>query len=241
MRLPLFTAFSFSDTFDKSGTAYFFRTGCVNLPESNLKKICFYVVHNLFRLFFFEIYRKMPIFRIDANRFVNMTICKIVLHEFGKNNLQGEHIMRPSANISDEKPYKIIMFYWLPVFIYCTAIFIQSSYPSVVHEPEVPHIDKLVHFLGYGLLGILFFRAFRISRFGKNADSLKVLSMVSAILYGISDEIHQYYVPSRSADIIDVLADTLGSIYGVFFYELITMRYYKKLSEWLALLRFHIR
>jgi len=84
MRLPLFTAFSFSDTFDKSGTAYFFRTGCVNLPESNLKKICFYVVHNLFRLFFFEICRKMPILKpmlkIDANRFVNMTICKIVLH-----------------------------------------------------------------------------------------------------------------------------------------------------------------
>lgn len=139
------------------------------------------------------------------------------------------------------KKYDIFLFYRLPVFIYCAAIFIQSSYPSAVHAPEIPHIDKLVHFLGYGLLGILFFRAFRISRLGKTPDSLMLMSIAASALYGISDEIHQYYVPSRSADIIDVLADTLGSIYGVFFYELIILRYYKKLSGWSALLRFYIR
>lgn len=131
----------------------------------------------------------------------------------------------------EKTKYYIFIFYRLPVFIYCTAIFIQSSYPSAVHAPEFPHIDKLIHFSGYGLLGILFFRAFRVSRFGKNPDVLMLISMAASALYGISDEIHQHYVPSRSADIMDVWADTLGSICGVFFYELIAVRYYKRLSR----------
>ena len=51
-------------------------------------------------------------------------------------------------------------------------------------------------------------------------DNLKrtiILILLIAIgtLYGISDEIHQYFIPSRSADILDVLADCIGSTMGV--------------------------
>jgi len=42
------------------------------------------------------------------------------------------------------------------------------------------------------------------------------LSMASATLYGISGEIHQHFVPTRTADMWDVLADMLGSIFSVF-------------------------
>jgi len=44
---------------------------------------------------------------------------------------------------------------------------------------------------------------------------LIVLSALSATLYGISDEIHQHFVPSRTADIADMIADVAGSIMGV--------------------------
>ncbi len=126
-----------------------------------------------------------------------------------------------------EKKHNILIFYWAPVFTYCLLIFIQSSYPSAISDPGLPHIDKLAHFLGYALLGVLFFRAFMTLRFRDNDDLVMILSMVSSVLYGMSDEIHQHYVPSRSADITDLLADTLGSFCGVFFYQLFVVKYYE--------------
>lgn len=123
-----------------------------------------------------------------------------------------------------KQTYKNFIFYWAPVISYCVFIFIQSEFPSAIKTHDIPHIDKLAHFLGYGLLGILFFRAFRTTSLKENADRLMLFSMAASILYGISDEIHQYYVPFRSADIADALADMLGSIYGVFFYQIIVER-----------------
>ncbi|MDM8551248.1 VanZ family protein [Desulfobacterales bacterium HSG2] len=136
-----------------------------------------------------------------------------------------------------KKKYDNLLFYWLPVFIYCLLIFIQSSYPSPIIAPELPHADKLVHFLGYGLLGILFFRAFGTLRFKDNADLVMILSIASSTLYGISDEIHQYYVPFRSADITDLSADAIGSFCGAFFYRLFMMRRRDRLFSELARLR----
>lgn len=103
---------------------------------------------------------------------------------------------------------------WTAVVIYCGAIFIQSSYPSMAHLHDVPFGDKYLHAAGYALLGILFFRAFRSSHGGNRLFAVTLLSISAATLYGISDEIHQYFVPYRSADIRDVLADTAGSCLG---------------------------
>ena len=46
-----------------------------------------------------------------------------------------------------------------------------------------------------------------------------MLSVLLSCLYGISDEIHQYFVPYRSADLMDVLADMIGGIMGVYIYQ----------------------
>lgn len=42
-----------------------------------------------------------------------------------------------------------------------------------------------------------------------------MLSILASSLYGFSDEVHQYFVPHRDADIMDFLADVMGSICGV--------------------------
>ena len=47
-----------------------------------------------------------------------------------------------------------------------------------------------------------------------------LLSVVSASLYGISDEIHQYFVPFRDGDILDAIANTLGALCGVYLYHM---------------------
>ena len=104
---------------------------------------------------------------------------------------------------------------WLPLVIYCLAIYIQSGQPGLKHIPDVRFLDKFLHFGAYGLLGILFFRAYETLPLKANKTLLILLSIGSATLYGISDEIHQYFVPSRTADIADMAADSVGSIIGV--------------------------
>ena len=109
---------------------------------------------------------------------------------------------------------------WLPLIIYCLSIYIQSDYPSPEKIPTFRFSDKILHFGAYGLLGILFFRAYETLPLKANRTLLILLSSGSATLYGVSDEIHQYFVPFREADIVDVVANTMGSICGVYFYHL---------------------
>ena len=100
-------------------------------------------------------------------------------------------------------------------------IFIQSSYSSPESIPALPYIDKILHFVAYAILGVLFFRAFRTQRFKENINLVIMLSIISSSLYGMSDEIHQYFVPYRDADIMDFLADVTGSICGVYLIKFI--------------------
>jgi VanZ family protein len=116
---------------------------------------------------------------------------------------------------------KNFLIYWLPIILYCLLIFIQSSYPSIERTPELPHLDKMLHFVAYALLGALFLRAFKTSRIKNNARFILILSVLLSFLYGISDEIHQHFVPYRSADLMDVLADMLGGLMGVYIYHAI--------------------
>ena len=115
--------------------------------------------------------------------------------------------------------------YWFPLIIYCILIFLQSSFPSIESVPELPYSDKLLHFFAYAVLGALFLRAYRTLRIRDNLKLLIMLSILSSSLYGISDELHQYFVPCRSAEWMDIVADLLGSVFGVFIYQYFTTKF----------------
>jgi VanZ family protein len=123
-------------------------------------------------------------------------------------------------SVTAQSKFRNFFICWLPLIIYCLALYIQSDYPSPEKIPTFTFSDKILHFGAYGLLGILFFRAYETLPLKANKTLLILLSIGSATLYGISDEIHQYFVPFRNADIMDVVANTLGSICGVYFYHL---------------------
>lgn len=110
------------------------------------------------------------------------------------------------------------LFYWLPIIIYCLAIYFQSSRPAPAHMPDIPLLDKLLHFTAYAVLGMLFLRAFRASRIRNNIKLAMALSVFLSTLYGLSDELHQHFVPYRNADLMDALADMFGSFCGVVAY-----------------------
>jgi VanZ family protein len=102
------------------------------------------------------------------------------------------------------------------VIVYCTAIFIQSSLPPPEALPSWPASDKLLHVAAYAVMGILAFRAFRTTRRGGDLKHVAVVSVLFSSLYGVSDELHQFFVPLRNAAFGDVAADVIGSAIGVF-------------------------
>ena len=112
---------------------------------------------------------------------------------------------------------------WFPLVLYCLFIYIQSDHPSPEQIPVFPYVDKVLHVTAYGIMGILFFRAYQTLRFKDNMKMLMFLSVVSASLYGISDEIHQSFVPFREAEVADAVADMIGAIIGVCLYQLLVV------------------
>src|SRR5262245_53661714 len=65
--------------------------------------------------------------------------------------------------------------------------------------------DKFGHFGVYGLLGTL---VCRLGRGGRTA----ILSLLVVAAYGASDEWHQSFVPGRSSDVMDWIADSTGAL-----------------------------
>jgi len=115
--------------------------------------------------------------------------------------------------------------YWIPVFLYCSIIVYLSSqsYPSR-HLPSFVFglSDKLIHGVEYGLLGILLFRAFQ--RTSHTIESMS-LAVFCAVGFGISDEIHQWFVPHRHADTWDILADAVGAFVFIFVWVFLSKMY----------------
>ncbi len=101
--------------------------------------------------------------------------------------------------------------YWLPPVIYAALIFYLSSRSSIDLGPEIPHIDKLYHALIYSVFAVLLWRAFHYASPAPFKKRAILFALIFTILFGISDEWHQFYVAFRHADIFDLLFDSVGA------------------------------
>lgn len=97
-----------------------------------------------------------------------------------------------------------------PVLLYAGAIIVLSSQSSL---PSTRIWDKAAHFGEYAILGFLLSRAIYLIS-GWTALRAAAVSVVIATLFAFTDEMHQYFVPGRDADALDVVADFLGSVSG---------------------------
>lgn len=103
-----------------------------------------------------------------------------------------------------------------PVTI-AALIVVASHRPRLASPGGIPHLDKIVHFSVYGLLATLVVRNGGTSAKDSNwRAALWALALVSA--FGASDEWHQSFVPGRSVELADWLADTLGAALAVGLY-----------------------
>lgn len=108
---------------------------------------------------------------------------------------------------------------WLPPLFWMAVIFCVSSVPgSDLPDVGIPHFDKAAHFAEFLVLGMLVFRAYAGS-FPPGDRGAVVASISLAAAYAAFDEWHQRFVPGRSVDLTDFLADVAGIIVGVFLYR----------------------
>ncbi|WP_428910083.1 VanZ family protein [Niallia sp. Krafla_26] len=95
--------------------------------------------------------------------------------------------------------------------LYMIVIFILSSMPADA-VVELPRWDSLIkeslHLVEFGILYILLFLAALTIK--EVSPRLNLILILISSLYGLSDEVHQYFVPYRSATVIDLIKDVIG-------------------------------
>jgi len=107
-------------------------------------------------------------------------------------------------------------------FTQVIATIIEKIIPNFEFDINIFNhiIRKYAHFFVYMVLGILVLNAFHRS------DMYKInWALIVCIIYAISDEIHQAFVPGRGPGIKDVFIDTSGSIVGIIIYMIINKLY----------------
>ena len=102
----------------------------------------------------------------------------------------------------------------VPALAYMGFIYYLSSGPAT--SPILNSIpDYYLHGFGYSVLYVLVFWAFHEGLDSSKNHGGYWIPAVVTVLYGMSDEYHQSFVPFRDSSIHDVLADAAGAFVGI--------------------------
>lgn len=91
-----------------------------------------------------------------------------------------------------------------------TRAHITADEKAQLYESVDHAVRKAAHFCEYALLGLLAYlllRSYGLCRWQ--------LAWLLVTLYAVTDEVHQMFLPGRSAQPADVLLDSLGALFGV--------------------------
>ncbi len=109
---------------------------------------------------------------------------------------------------------RFILFYITPFVLYCLLIFWLSSQNDPTQLSPVAVPDKIAHLLEYAVFGFLLLRMLIFLNPEQTIVRHLIWVLTGALLYGLSDEIHQYFVPGREFSLMDLLADGAGGYLG---------------------------
>lgn len=84
---------------------------------------------------------------------------------------------------------------------------------NVIHNP----MREAMHAFEYFILGILIFNVIRFYNVKKNI----IFCLCFCVLYSLSDEVHQIFIPGRTFQFIDLFLDFIGSLLGIYFFNII--------------------
>jgi len=110
---------------------------------------------------------------------------------------------------------KKILFF-TPAALYYAFIFYLSSRSHDI-KIDILFFDKVIHLVEFAFLGLLLSFGYFMSL--KSSLRVKaVLTICSGILLGGLDEFHQYFIPRRSIEFFDIIADAIGILIGLLLY-----------------------
>lgn len=103
--------------------------------------------------------------------------------------------------------------YYAALTAYCLGIFWLShqSSPDIPDALRFPGEDKVAHMVLYGGLAALLSIALHSARRVYPTWIMRYGPVLFAFFYGITDELHQYFVPLRTPSLLDLVADLAGA------------------------------
>ncbi len=128
----------------------------------------------------------------------------------------------PGPGADRDNPRPMTRFRWpyaVLTALYCAGIFALSAQPSLPDQAptwlDFPGADKAAHAVVYAGLAALIYVGLIQSNSADPVPLVRAVPIVFATIYGLSDEIHQLFVPNRSFDLLDLLADAGGATISV--------------------------
>ena len=102
---------------------------------------------------------------------------------------------------------------WVPPCCIAALILLISSTPGAYYPEHPDFLNNIVHFMEFGLLGLLLARALYK---GLIVSKMNLFLWTTAIcvMFGLLDELHQFLVPARVFDLMDLVFDSLGAAAG---------------------------
>jgi VanZ family protein len=162
--------------------------------------------------------------------------------DFSAQSVFKLHNLARSRFLCAVLKFKAFSKYWLPVILWAALIFSASGdrksvqHSSRIIEPLVrwliPGISdeavgntvfivrKCAHVTEFAIFTILLMRAARETVWKQSAGwswKAALFAVAGSVLFAISDEIHQSFVPGRQAAAMDVVIDAAGAVGGLFF------------------------
>ncbi len=134
--------------------------------------------------------------------------------------------------ILDNRPkyWLLLTILWMVIiFILSTSLF-SPDRTAKITEAITSKINFrfIAHLIVYLILGFLVSGTIRLNFTWNNKF---ILTLLVCILYGVSDEFHQYLEPARTFRLIDIITNSGGSSLGVLSYYLIYLRLSRPINK----------
>jgi len=106
---------------------------------------------------------------------------------------------------------------FVPVTLTMGTIFFLSHQPGTAfHLPSIPGLDKLGHGIMYAILAAAALYAMSEKKLRANSGRAGTQIVLFCLLYGLTDEYHQSFIPGRETSLGDLVADGTGAAIFVF-------------------------